>query len=212
MAASKLSIYNAALGHLGERKLASLAENREPRRVLDDFYTQVVGYALERAPWDFALRLLQVDASGSVTPEFGYTNAFDKPSDWSRTHKISDSPKLDAPPMDFKEERDRWYADADPIYVQYVSNSATLGGFDLGRWTEAFEDYVTLRLALKCAPRITGNKAEVSDLIKLSKIALKEARELNRSGDHPEQPPMGTWASSRSGGNTNRSRWDRRSF
>ena len=35
MAASKLSIYNQALGHLGERRLATLSEPREPRRVLE---------------------------------------------------------------------------------------------------------------------------------------------------------------------------------
>ena len=36
MANDQLSLYNNALTVLGERKIASLTENREPRRVLDD--------------------------------------------------------------------------------------------------------------------------------------------------------------------------------
>jgi hypothetical protein len=35
---SQLFIYNEALGHLGERRLANLSENREPRRVLDSYW------------------------------------------------------------------------------------------------------------------------------------------------------------------------------
>jgi hypothetical protein len=38
MSASKLKLYNDALGILGERRLASLTENREPRRVLDEVW------------------------------------------------------------------------------------------------------------------------------------------------------------------------------
>ena len=43
---TQLFIYNEALGHLGERVLASLTEGREPRRVLDSYWSDVVAYAL----------------------------------------------------------------------------------------------------------------------------------------------------------------------
>ena len=44
----RLDVYNGALRRLGSRRLASLTENREPRRVLDDIWNNgaLVNYAL----------------------------------------------------------------------------------------------------------------------------------------------------------------------
>src|SRR4051812_14344590 len=117
MALLQLKIYNAALGHLGERKIATLAENREPRRVLDDFYNDVVQYCLERGTWEFACRNVQIDASTSVSPPFNFTHAFAKPTDWVRTVKLSASPTFDPPLRQFEEERGFWYADGTPLYL-----------------------------------------------------------------------------------------------
>ena len=98
----QLKIYNAALGHLGERKIASLTENREPRRVLDDFYNDVVQYCLERGTWEFAARNVQIDASTSSSPPFGFTNAFVKPTDWVRTVLLSANECFDPPLRQFE--------------------------------------------------------------------------------------------------------------
>ncbi len=66
MAADKYAIYNMALAHLQERKLARLSngnlENREPKRVLDDFWDQEVAFCLERHFWNFIYRTVQLDA------------------------------------------------------------------------------------------------------------------------------------------------------
>lgn len=209
MAATKLAIYNNALGHLGERKLASLTENREPRRVLDDFYAKAVAYCLEKGKWDFANRSSQISASTSVSPEFGFTNSFPKPTDWVRTVRISASPTLDPPLLSFREEDGYWEADCDPLYIEYVSNSATLGGNDLSSWTQAFEDYVTANLALRACKRITGS-APSDDLRKDEKKARADARGLNMAADAPQPQVSGSWATARMG-TSNLSRWDRRS-
>ena len=68
---SKLEIYNRALYHIGERKISSLSENREPRRALDDHYTSGVTYCLESALWNFAIRAVEVESSTSIEPTFG---------------------------------------------------------------------------------------------------------------------------------------------
>ena len=82
MAASQLGLYNAALGrHLGERTLASLTENREPRRALDAVYSEVLDECLEAGYWKHARRTVQLTASNSMTPQFGYNYAFDVPAD-----------------------------------------------------------------------------------------------------------------------------------
>ena len=76
---TQLFIYNEALGHLGERQLASLAEPREPRRVLDSYWSDVVGFCLSQGLWKFAKRTVQIDNDASVTPQFGFNYCFPIP-------------------------------------------------------------------------------------------------------------------------------------
>ncbi len=65
---TKLSIFNDALAHLGELKLASLTENREARHVLDDTWSGRVTFCLERAFWNFAMRSVELAASDTLAP------------------------------------------------------------------------------------------------------------------------------------------------
>lgn len=152
----KLTLYNEALGHLDERPLASLAENREPRRALDAFFVGVVNYCLERKFWNFGYRTVEIDASSTMTPLFGYLYAFKIPNDWIRTRKLSAQPTLNPPLTQVSEETGYWYTNITPIYVQYNSNDP-LYGMDLGAWPQSFADYVSLRLARKACKRVTGN-------------------------------------------------------
>ena len=210
MAASKLAIYNQALGHLGERRLASLSEQREPKRVLDDYYADAVAHCLEMGAWKFATRTVRIDASASVTPEFGFASAFRKPDDWLRNCRISGSETFEPPLLHFSEERGYWHAGCAALYVRYVSNDPTFGGLDLSRWTQLFEDYVALRLALLACVRISGAESRADKLARLERKALAAAREHDASAAPPQFMPGGSWARSRGGGGS-ASRWDRRS-
>jgi hypothetical protein len=63
MAVSRLSIYNGALRECQERKLASLSEDREPRRVLDDVWNDGDGllrFVLRQKQWRFARRTVEI--------------------------------------------------------------------------------------------------------------------------------------------------------
>src|ERR1700719_3233868 len=94
---SQLFIYNKALGYLGERRLATLADPREPRRVLDDYWSDALQYTLIQGLWEFAMRTVQIDASATVIPAFGWNFAFNYPTDWIRTRVVSTSPQMDTP-------------------------------------------------------------------------------------------------------------------
>lgn len=205
--ADKLEIYNLALGHLGERKLASLSENREPRRVLDDFYDNAVAYCLERGFWNWAMRTVLLDSDPSYDPPFGYTLAFTKPMDWVRTYVISDSDRLDPPLLRYIDEGGLWYADCDPVYVRYVSNDSAWG-MDLGQWPESFADYLAARLAVRTCKRISG--ANPSDDLKTEeRRTLAVARSRDAMDEPPGFPPTGTWVTSRGSNSYARSRWNR---
>jgi hypothetical protein len=196
--ASKLATYNSALLILGERKIASLAEAREPRRALDDAWDDAVAYCLEQGYWNFAMRSIQSDSSASVTPTFGYTYAFSKPSDFVKLYAFGSTGTFDPPLLDVVDEAGYWYANVDPLYVKFVSND-TAYGLDLSQWSESFTDYLANRLAIKTCKRITGAFPS-DDLRREETKARAMALSKDAMDEPPKFPPRGTWVTSRLGG------------
>lgn len=199
--ADQLTIYNEALGHLEERRLVSLKENREPRRVLDTFWANVPLYCLEQGLFRFAKRVTEIDATTSFTPAFGYNNAFAIPQDWIRTVLVSTSPDLDPPLLQYGEETGYLYANATPLYLSYISKDPTYG-MNLGAWPQAFGDYVTKRLARQACKRITGSDALLKGgdgLIALEDKARRVTKANDAMNDPPGLPPVPFWVRARRG-------------
>lgn len=198
----KLKVYNLALFHLHERRLASLTEAREPRRVLDDIWDHVVQLCLEEAQWNFMLRAVKIDASSTVTPGFGWTYAFAIPDDWLRTTIVSSDPTFSPPLLDFTEESGYWFADSTPLYVKYQSNDP-LYGLDLGSWTANFTGYVAYQLAEYACGKLSGKDellqgpAGITRRLKTARIKAKSNDAMNLG---PREMPSGTWVNSRRGG------------
>lgn len=197
--ADKLALYNDALNtHLGERRLANLTEDREPRHNLDAVYTSAVKFCLEEGNWDFAMRAVKIEKSAAVTPAFGFRFAFAKPADWIRTFLISVNPWLE-PPMVGKEYTDEagyWYADIDTIYVKYVSLDAAYG-LDLTRWPESFTNYVGCYLATKMVSPTTSSEAKLDRLSKALKLLRSNALAKDAINAPVSFPPKGSWSRSR---------------
>ena len=101
----RLSIYNGALMLAGERFLASLTEEREPRRLLDHVWdTGGLKACLEMGQWAFAMRTTQVDYDTSVEPGFGYHRAFVKPDDWVLTSAVCEDEFFRSPLLRYWDE------------------------------------------------------------------------------------------------------------
>lgn len=203
MAATKLDLYNSALRILKERKLASLSENREPRRLLDDAWGDgstngVVRYCLEMGQWTFATRTIQLDYSPSVTPSFGYDYAFDQPTDLVRTAGVFTDEDCMVPLLRYSDERRYWYAYDPTIYVKYISNHSSYGA-DLSLWPENFSQLVEARLALE----IAGNLTQGTNNVLLAEKNWTKAKREARSFDAMNKPtaffPEGGWSASRRG-------------
>jgi hypothetical protein len=195
---TKLFIYNEALGHLGERALASLSEPREPRRVLDSYWDDVVGYALAQGLWRFARRDVQTDASVTVIPAFGFNFAFNLPADFVRIQIVSTSPQFDPPLLQYRDSNNFLYANATPLYVAYVSNDPQYG-LNIGAWPEYFVDYVSLRLARQSCVRLTNDKELKETIKKDEDKARRTAKAECAMDDPPGSPPVSFWARARRG-------------
>lgn len=211
--ASQLSLYNGALRLCEERRLASLTENREPRRLLDDAWgdgatSGAVKHCLELGQWTFATRSARVDYDPGIAPDFGYRYAFPKPEDFVRTTALCSDEFFEDPLLQYKDERAVWFAPIPIIYVSWVSNDPTYGG-DMGAWPESFSKLVEAYLANEIV-RSLSQEASVRDKVEADFAKAKASAESIDAQNRPTAlMPMGGWVRNRHGrSGYRRSRWN----
>lgn len=203
--ADQLNLYNEALTeHLGERRLATLTENRGPRRQLDGIWDRdFIDALLEEGQWNFAMRTLKLEASTSIEPDFGRKFAFEKPLDLVRISYICRDELFRYPLTEYDDESFFWFSDFDVIFIRYVSNDNEYGN-DLGVWAPNFTRWAAGVLALRSTKLITQNKIDKAKLEKdVDKLLLK-AKNTDAMKDPTKFTPPGRWTSSR--------RWGRRDW
>lgn len=198
-APTKLSLFNNALSHLGERSVSD-GESTESYREMNRWWNggDIVKEWLNAGYWNFALVTSAINFNSSLSPtEFGYRYVFDKPSDWIKTARISADEYFNTPLVQYSDEVNYILADVEPIYLQYVSNGASYGG-DYSNWTERFARYCEFDLAVKAMNRIGSlGRAEKADLVALRRKALTEARSVDAMNQPPAFPAAGSWSRAR---------------
>lgn len=209
---SQLTLYNGALVLLGEEVLASLGENREPRRVLDNIWDRgAIDTCLEQGIWNFAMRTVKAEYDPELTPDFGFQYVFLKPSDWIKTAAMSSDEFFrtvmtgDA----FRDEAGYWFTSIQTIYIRYVSNGASYGQ-NYTLWPKSFERFVESYLAKMAGPRIKGVSADRVQLAEsiYEKLA-SDARGKDASNDGPMTAPNGSWVNARRAGSNRGDRGSR---
>lgn len=204
MATTKLEVYNDALVLIGQRRLASLTEDRKPRRVLDDLWQKQVTYCLEQGFWKFAMRSVQSSASLDVAPAFGPAYAHERPDDFVQLYSISADENFATPLLAYMEEGNYWYTSLDTLFMRYVSKDPAFG-LDLGKWPETFAFYVACRLALRACVDITESDTKLGTIAAAEKKARVDARSKDAIRQPPAFPQAGSWVRSRMGTNSGRS-------
>jgi len=197
--ATKAGLFNAALTELGHRTLTDTGEAVEAGRALNLVYSQVVNECLDAGSWNFAMETIKAVADTGVTPNFGYTEVFAKPTDWVRTIGVSDDENFGVPLLYYYDDASFWSASSTPIYVRYVSNDTGLG-LELTRWPPAFTRYVELELASRVCYKLTQSDSLAERIEKKRNKARLNA--LNHDAMNEPQPkfaPMGSWNAARAG-------------
>lgn len=204
--ADRLNLYNEALTtFLGERSLATLTENRGPRRQLDGIWDRnFITSLLQQGQWNFATRTLKLEASESIEPAFGYKFAYEKPIDLVRITYICRDELFNYPLTEYQDESSFWFADYDVIYVRYVSDDNDYGN-DLANWPENFTRWAAGVLAERSTQLITQNKVNPEKLAAAVKKLLLDAKNTDAMKDPTRFTPPGRWTSSRHWG---RRDWD----
>lgn len=197
--ATKIGLFNAALTEIGHTPLVDTGEAVEAGRVLNQVYNSVVDECLAAGSWNFAMETIKADADTGVTPNFGYTEVFAKPSDWIRTIGLSMDEYFAYPLLTYYDDANFWSADATPVYVRYVSNDTGLG-YELTRWPINFTRYVSLELAARVCPRLTENEKKLERIREDRDKARTRAQSVDAMNEpQPKFAPEGTWNASRGG-------------
>lgn len=199
----RLSLYNGALREIGGRRLASLTEEQESRRALDEAWVGAVDRCLADGQWRWATRTAQLAPDPDTNPEFGYRLAYLKPTDFVRTTGLYVDEYCNEPLLQYKPEQDYWFTDAEPIYLSYVSNDGAYGG-DLSRWPPEFVELVEAYLASRAVRRLTNERTEWERLLQLHKLRLRDAAARDAMEGPTTFPPAGRWLRARLGGSTGR--------
>lgn len=195
--ASQLGIYNGAMLLAGERFLASLTEEREPRRLLDQVWADGgIKACLEMGQWQFATRTVEIDYDSSIEPSFGYSRAFEKPSDWVLTCALCSDEYFNQPLLHYEDEAGYWYADIDTLYVRYVSNGVTYG-LDLNKWPESFNEVVKEYFCSKVVKKITGSDEKEAESQRRLKDKVREAENRSMMTAPTRFPARGSWGLAR---------------
>src|SRR3972149_1558202 len=200
--ATKIGLFKGALVELGHRPLVDTGEAVEAGRDLNRVYDQVLGECLSSGSWNFATETIQAAADTGVTPAFGYTEVFAKPSDWVRTVGVSLDEYFNYPLTQYYDDDTVWSADSTPIYVRYVSDDTGMG-MDLAGWPAMFTRYVELSLAERVGLRITQSEAVLERLADKLKRARRSALNQDAMNEaQPRFPPPGRWTMARGGGSS----------
>lgn len=201
--AIKLRIYNGALRRLGDRSLASLTEDREPRRVLDGAWgsnDEVVKWALERGEWNFGIKSVQIDYNPSVSSSFGFRYTHDKPTDLRRLASLSSDEYMRVPLTNdqYIDEATFWFTDYQVLFVRYVSDDTDYG-LNAAAWPELFKEMIETKLALESCERLTNSKGLGDRLYQELQVAIKTAKSHDAMQEGIKFFPRGSWARARGG-------------
>lgn len=197
--ADKLEVFNLTLAALGQRPLSALTDNRPEQRAIDRIYDTTVKWMLERAFWKWACRSDELNQSDTAVSNWGYNFVYELPEDYERIVRISDNERLRPTLNDFLTENGFLYADAQPIYMQYVSNDPDYG-YNVGLWTASFVSALADELAVRSAPGMTGAQVpKLDDLRKNAKRTLYIAKSADAVNQPVAFPPSGRMVRARSG-------------
>jgi hypothetical protein len=196
--ADKLSIFNGALRLCKTRRLSTLTDQTEPRRLLDAVWANngAINYCLEAGQWTFATRSGMIDYTPSIEPEFGYRYAFSQPTDMIRPIAICTDEYFRDPLLNYSDERRYWYCDLETIYVRWVSNGENYGA-DLSLWSERFGKFVEAYLANEIVANLTQDKDIIGYVGKVFDETKRDARSLDAMNKPTVFLPEGGWAASR---------------
>lgn len=191
MPATQMDVVNVALSHLGESRIASMADARKEARAMLAQWDSTVEFELRSNVWNFAVARDSLPALATA-PSWGFERAFELPADYLRVISVGayDAPnsmrEVGAGPFSFyKVEGNRILSDEPaPLPIRYVRRV-----MEVPTWDVLFRGVVELELAFRCCMELTKDK-ELRDRLRQDKTMAKaQAIQVGSIEQPPEERP-----------------------
>lgn len=161
---SQVSISNQALAAVGGNLIVSFSDGTTEANLCAALWTSTVDTVLAAYPWPCAIKRASL-AMLATSPAFGYSAAFQLPSDCLRVLDTDDDRRT------WKREGRTLLADASAVSIRYLSNAADVQNFDA-----PLVATLAARMAAELAPAVAQSNSLTTSMWELYERKLKEAR------------------------------------
>lgn len=183
---SQIQVVNAALRMIGTRRITALDQGSVEAVEAEDAWDRVRDATLRGHPWNFAMKRA-VLAAHADAPSWGYTSAYQIPSDCLRVWQVDGLSWRDwtvarhgTSPNEVTAILANTTGALNIAYVQRVD--------DVSKWDAMAIRVLELDLALELSKKITDSNPDVQALYEMRRMALREAK----VADAVETPPGDT--------------------
>jgi len=174
MAIDKLALYNNALLLLGQRKLAAIDEDREPRHLLDDAYDlEATTYCLEIVQPHFASKVSTL-STPAVSSDHDLDSVHTLPADFVKLTALFSDAKLDQPITRYIIVGNTIACEYDIVYMRYTSDALKE---TWANWTPSFLRVVAAYLAREISIKLAPNQYGTVEQLFLDRVDAAKALE-----------------------------------
>lgn len=196
---TRLSIYNAALGALGQSPLHTLNSSDRDRLqaqvAMDNVWESSKRFCLEQAFWNFAQKTEEFKADLTATPAPGYQYVIFKPHNWYRTMwlKLSINSTEE---IDYLDEGQVWFTNFEAVIVRYLDGEAIQDEY-IPAWSETFVNVVAQWMAHQTAITLTQSDTRKKQCADDFKMFLRMAKTMDVFNQPNQRRLPGSWVGSR---------------
>jgi hypothetical protein len=185
---SEVAICNSALAKVSNNRISSLTEGSTAGDLCNEMYARIRDRLLRRHIWNFNKKRVKL-AQLATAPLFGWTYAYQLPSDWVRNIAVyPDSAGLN-PTHAYEVEGRTILADHEDIYLVYGASITDPNDFD-GMYREA----LAYALAVELAVPLAKSAALRDRMATAFEAYVMEAQTIDGQDDPPDYPPEPGWA------------------
>ena len=175
MAAVSVDVINVALVELGDNAVTDAQESKAAKVVAGQYAIERDAL-LEEHPWSFATREVSLGLVDDE-PQQGFAYSFALPADYSQAVGIVGRD------IHYVISGARLFCDAQSVVLRYVRDAT-----DPSLWPHSFKIALGLRMAMRCAKKITSHGTTRDRMTKEYERALKVAKNVDARGSGQPRP------------------------
>ena len=173
--ASEVDIINSALNMVGASNIIARSEDSKSARLTNQRFDYVRDAVFRAHPWN-CLVTRRALAADTESPEFGFTNQFQLPTDPYCLRVL----RLDYLDVDFRVEGRKIHCDEDTLNLIYLARVT-----DPNEWDQLLIETIAARLAADTAFALVQSTSLVGTLFQLYEAKLSEARFIDATEGTP---------------------------